>query len=156
MTDEAPAGPDQPAGPAHCRGFRLSDAMVLVAGAALALAGGAHLLVLLADALVRLCGAAAAHRDDLPEHWPVFWAATRGDRRNPLWSGFQVAGTALLGLTPAFLVLRLRRPRPPLRALLRQPGAVAGLAMVLGLLWGTGLLLSLFPERVDSMTAAPA
>jgi hypothetical protein len=62
----------------------------------------------------------------------------------------------LFGMTPAFFILRLRRPHPPMRVLLRQPGTVAGLAMVFGLFWGTGCLLVLFSDQVDSMTAAPA
>ena len=49
----------------------------------------------------------------------------------------------------------MRQPRPPLGTLLRQPGTVAGLAMVFGLFWGTGGLLWLFPDKFDSMIAAP-
>jgi hypothetical protein len=33
---------------------------------------------------------------------------------------------------------------------------VAGLAMVFGLFWGTGFLITLFPDKFDSMTAAPS
>jgi hypothetical protein len=132
------ASPERAVESTRCRQFRLSDAMILIAGAALSFAGGAHLFVLLADAFGRLCGVAVVHRTDLIEHWPVFWAATHDHVRNSLWYSFQVAGILLLGMTPTFLVLRLRRPRPPLRALLRQPGTVAALAMVFGLLWGTG------------------
>lgn len=156
MAHDTAASPDRATGAIRCREFRLSDAMILLAGAALCLSGGAHLLVLLADAFGHLCRDATAHREDLIAQWPVFWRATRNGLRNTLWYGFQVAGMSLLGLTPAFLVLRLRRPRPPLRALLRQPGTVAGLAMVFGLFWGTGCLIRLFPDGVDSMTAAPA
>jgi hypothetical protein len=54
------------------------------------------------------------------------------------------------------LAVRAFGPRPPLRALLRQPGMVAGLAMAFGLFWGTGGLISLFPDRFDSMNAAPS
>jgi hypothetical protein len=139
----------------HRRDFRLSDVIILLAGAALALAEGAHLVLLMADMFGRLCREAAAHRADLLSHWPVFWAATHDSLRNTLWYGYQVAGALLLGMTPAFLVLRLRRPRPPLRALVRQPGTVAALAMVFGLFWGTGGLLWLLPGEVDSFTAAP-
>src|SRR6516165_5614378 len=122
MVYNAVASLDPAAEPTFCRDFRLSDAMILIAGAALSFAGGAHLFVLLADEFGRLCREAAAHRTDLIEHWPVFWAATHDHIRNSLWYSFQVAGIFLLGVTPAFFVLRLRRPRLPLRALLRQPG----------------------------------
>jgi hypothetical protein len=153
---KAATGSDRTVELTRCREFRLSDAMILIAGAALALAAGSHLLLLLAEMLGRLCREAAAHRADLPAHWPVFWGATHDPLRNTLWYGFQVAEMFLVGMTPAFFVLRLRRPRPPWCALLRQPGTVAGLAMVFGLFWGTGCLLASFPDRVDSMTAAPA
>jgi hypothetical protein len=71
-----------------------------------------------------------------------------------VWYGFQVAETFLVGLWSTYFVLRLRRPRPPLGVLLRQPGTIAGLARVYGFFWGSGCLLSLFPGRVDSRNAA--
>jgi hypothetical protein len=156
MSHDMVASADQAPDQTPCRQFRLSDAMILLAGLALAFAAGAHLLVLLAQMLGRLCREAAEHRADLPGRWPVFWGATHDSLRNSVWYGYQVAETLLLGMTPAFLVVRLRRPRPPLRSLLRQPGTLAGLAMVFGLFWGTGCLLWLFPDKLDSMTAAPA
>jgi hypothetical protein len=79
--------------------------------------------------------------------WTEYWGADHA---------FQLAEMFLFSMTPAFFILRLRRPRPSLRVLLRQPGTVAALAMVFGLFWGTGALLALFPERVDAMTSAPA
>src|SRR5262245_2489496 len=138
---EAATGADRSVGPTRCRGFRLSDAMTLIAAAALALAMGPHLPLLLADMLGRLFRAAAAHSEDLPAHWPLFWGATHDPLRNTLWYGFQVSEVFLFAMTPAFIVLRLRRPRPPLRDLPRQPGTAAALAMVFGLFWGTGALI---------------
>lgn len=152
---EAAVGAEPAVETAHCRAFRLSDAMILLAGTALALAGGSHFLPLLADIFGQLCREAAAHGGDLPNNWSVFWAATHDSLRNAVWYGFQVAGAFLLGLTPAFLVIRLRRPRPPLRTLVRQPGMMAALAIVFGLFWGTGGLLWLLPGKVDAFTAAP-
>jgi hypothetical protein len=140
---------------ARGRAFRISDAMALIAGSALVLAAGSHLLGPWADTLGRLFRQALAHRDELPNHWPLFWDATHEPLRNTLWYGFQLAESLIFVMTPVFFYLRLRRPRPPLRDLLRQPGVVAGLAMVFGLFWGTGALLVLFPEKVDAMTAAP-
>jgi|GEM_PF-3248455 len=152
---EVATGTDGTVEQASCRAFRLSDAIILIAGAALALAAGSHLLMLGAGMLVRLCQEAAAHRADLFANWPLFWRSIRDPLSNTLWYGFQAAEITLFGLTPACFVLRLRRPRPPLLDLLRQPGTVALLAMVFGLFWVTGALLVLFPGKVDSMTAAP-
>jgi hypothetical protein len=137
------------------RTFGLFDAMILTAGAALAMSMGIHLLPLLADQVGRLWRGVAAHRGEVFLHWPVFWRATHDDLRNTLWYALQLAETVLFGLTLAFIAVRLRRPRPPLRTLLRQPGIVAVLAMAFGLFYGTGLLLSAFPGTVDSFTAAP-
>jgi hypothetical protein len=155
MANDTAASPQRATEPMPCRDFRLSDAMILIAGLALSLSG-AHLLVLMADAFRHLCRDAVVHRDALVAPWPAFWVAIRNELRSTLWYAFQVAGMVLLGMTPAFFVLRLRRPRPPLRALLRQPGTVAGMAMVLGLFWGTGSLITLFPDKFDSMNAAPS
>lgn len=152
---EAVIGADGTVELTHCRKFRLSDAMILLAGAALALSAGSHLLVLLAEMLGRLCREVMAHRADVVANWPLFWGATHDSLRNTLWYAFQVVEMFLFGMTPAFFAIRLRRPRPPLRTLLRQPGTVAGLAMVFGLFWGTGGLLWSFPGMVDTMTAAP-
>ena len=110
----------------------------------------------MADQVGGLWREAAAHRGDILIHWPLFWGATHNHLRNTLWYALQVAETGLVGLTLAFVAVRLRRPRPPLRTLLRQPGAVAVPAMVFGLFWGTGLLLYAFPGgSSDSFTAAP-
>lgn len=50
-----------------------------------------------------------------------------------LWYTFQLVEATLLRMTPAFLLIRLRRPRPPFPSHLRQPGTVLGLAVGLGL-----------------------
>jgi hypothetical protein len=155
MASSIVAGPDHTAEPARCRTFGLIDAMIVIAGVAICLAAGAHLFLFWADRLGRLCRAAAAHGPDMLLHWPVFWNAIRDDLRNTLWYGFQFTMSALVGLTLAFFAVRLRRPRPPLRVLIRQPGTVGGLAMVFGLFWVTGYLYYLFPDSADASTAAP-
>ena len=66
--------------------------------------------------------------------------ATHDSLRNVVFYGIQIGQMLLIGMTPAFLLIRIRRPRPAPRTLLRQPGTAAGLAMVLGLFWGTGCL----------------
>ena len=69
-----------------------------------------------------------------------------------LFYGLRVFEFFLLGMTPAFLLVRLRRPRPPIRALLRQPGSVAGLAIIFGQVWVTGWLHRLFFGRLNDPT----
>jgi hypothetical protein len=155
MAHQIALEPTRPAEPASDRPFGLSDAMILTAGAALSMSMGIHLLPLFADQAGDLVRDAVAHNDEVLAHWPAFWRATHDHLRNTLWYALQVAETVLIGLTLAFLALRLRRPRPPLRTLLRQSGMVAVLAMIFGLFLGTGLLLYAFPGRVDSFTAAP-
>ena len=104
----------------HCRKFTLADGMILVAGSALALASGrlffSDPIVHLIEWLPRLCGNAAAHRSDLFEHWPVFFANIRFPLIHTLWFSCRLVHLSLLGLTPTFFVLRLRRPRPVLHS----------------------------------------
>jgi hypothetical protein len=138
------------------RPFGITDAMILTAGAALALSASTHLIVLMVETFGRFWREASVFRGELPGRFPAFWVATHDLLRNTLWYGLQVAFALLLGFTPAWIVVRLRRPRPLWRVLVRQPGTVAALAMVLGLFWGTGALLILFPGHFDSMTAAPS
>jgi hypothetical protein len=56
----------------------------------------------------------------------------------------------LIPLAPTFLILHLRRPRPPLRRLSLRPGFAACLAATFGL--GTGCLMQAIREVVDRMT----
>ncbi len=128
----------------RCRKFTLADGMILVAGSALALASGrlffSDPIVHLIEWLPRLCGNAAAHRSDLFEHLPVFFANIRFPLIHTLWFSCRLVQLSLLGFTPTFFVLRLRRPRPVLRELLRQPGTMAGLAIVFGWVGVSGYL----------------
>jgi hypothetical protein len=133
--------------------------MILIAGLAIFLSGGMGLLLLCADQVVQL-GRAAIRASPITD-WPAFWRVIHDPLKNPhsltnaVNYGGQILGEFLVAMTPAYFIIRLRRPRPPARDLLRQPGTVAALAMVLGLFWGTGFLLWAFPGRVDSFTAAP-
>jgi hypothetical protein len=145
---------EQPGCATAPRNFGLSDAMNLIAGAALCLAAGMPLFGLWAAEAGRLWVDFWSHHAELIADPTAFWRASHDHLRNTVWYGFQVAETFFVVLWPTYFVIRLRRPRPLLRTLLRQPGTVAGLAVIFGLFWGTGLLLTLFPERVDSMNAA--
>ena len=112
-----------------------------------------HLLVLQAQEAGQLGAAAARHRGDLLSSGMMFWRATHDHLRNTLWYGFQAAESFLVGMTPAFFVLRLKRPRSPLRVVLWNSGTVAGLAIVFGFFWVTGQLFLWFPERLRFETA---
>jgi hypothetical protein len=138
------------------RRFGLSDGMILMAGLALALAEGVHLWGLLAGRLVGLGWDVYAIVADLPWRGRPLRAALRDDFRNTLWYGTQVAESLLFGFTPAWIVLRLKRPRPARMVLLRQPGTVAVLAMVFGAFWITGALVTLFPVAFQDGNAMPS
>ena len=135
-----------------CRRFTLADALILIAGLALVLSMGAHLLGLSAASLLDACIGSSLHVGVNWEGWPRLWREIRKPVIDTIWYGSQFAGTLLFGMTPIFFILRLKRPRPPLRALVVQPGMVAGLAMVFGLFWVMGLVHIVFPERLDSIS----
>ncbi len=101
----------------------------------------------------RLAVAAVAHGPNLFGDWAKFWNAIYEHLGNTLWYGLQAADMFLFGMTPAFFVLRLKRPRPSLRVILRNSGTAAVLAIVFGLFWVTGFLLLWFPETFRSETA---
>ena len=104
---------------------------------------------------IRLCRVIASEGLNIVNNWGAFRSAVLTDLRNVISYGFQSGEVILIGMTPAFVAVRLRQPRPVIRSLLHQPGFTAALAMIFGLFWGTGALLSAFPEQVDSFTAAP-
>jgi hypothetical protein len=126
-----------------CRKFGLSDAMVVVAGTALILASGPFFYKPIAhpiEWLPRLYAEAAAHASDSFEHWPVFWAAIRYPAIQSLWFSYRLNEMYLFGMIPTFFVIRLKRPRPALRGLIHQPGTVASLAIIFGMMWVSGYL----------------
>jgi hypothetical protein len=112
--------------------------MILIAGMAFSLAispSFGHPIERLIECLPQLWRAVAAHTSDLHEHWPIFWSAVRRPMSQCLWWSYRLIQIYLVGMTLTFLVLRLKRPRPALRELLRQPGMVASLAIVFGSVW---------------------
>ncbi len=110
--------PEDSIGPPRCRRFTLGDGMILIVAFALWLALARSGLVMLFDAARKIPIARLLTWED----WQVYLFGT------PAWgAAFLTFGNALLlgsftFLHPAFVILRLRRPRPPLRALIRQPG----------------------------------
>jgi hypothetical protein len=94
--------------PSPVRKFSILDAMILVAASALGLA------------LIRFLYATGRYLS-MGRPWYAFVAQYTVEATVPF----------LITWTLAFLVLRLRQPRPRLRRLLRQPGMVAcGAAVV--------------------------
>ncbi len=93
------------------RTFRLSDAMVLITATAVGLA-----------IFKPYYGVTRVYW--LP---PVRFAPRFLGRVNGLWSCLVLASPFAIAWTLAILGLRLRRPRPRWRRLIRQPGLVAGL-----------------------------
>jgi hypothetical protein len=111
MEETAASDVGRPAG----RPLTLVDAMIFILALGLGLALARPAMVLIADAV----------------------------RSDPRWRFQTLAGAVSLGrmlnivllnflffLLPAFLIVRLRRPRPPLRSLICQPGFVACAAPV--------------------------
>jgi hypothetical protein len=138
--------------PAACRPFRISDAMILIAGLAIVLAMGGHLFSWCALYVAQVCRTVVGHHDELWDNWPRVWRLIQEPVRQIVSYGFQAMGTLVVGMTPIFFILRLRSPRAPWRSLLVQPGMVAALAMVFGLFWVTGLVHMLIPGNIDAIT----
>jgi hypothetical protein len=154
VVEQHAASPIVPHEPAGCREFRLSDAMILLAGLAISLSMGAYLFVFFLDAFRHLCREALDNVMATFVNPLWFWSVIERGLRNTFWYGLQVLEILLGGMIPAFLVIRLRRPRPPLRCLIRQPGTVAAVAAVFGLFWVTGWLHILFADRITSESGA--
>ena len=155
MASETPTRRIPNAAPAAGRAFGVADAMILVAGLGLTLAGGLKLIVELADQLYYLYRTIADYDSPFYAKRPGFWRAWVANYwSSVLFYGLRVFEGFILGMTPAFLIVRLRRPRPPIRTLLRLPGTVAGLAIILGQLWVTGWLHRLFFGKLNDATVA--
>jgi hypothetical protein len=148
MSGSVASGAEHPA----CRKFTLADSLIFIAGLAIVLSMGAHLLKFATEYFLQICRVLVVRRAELWENWPPVWRAIREPLRQLVSYGFQCAGTLLFGVTPIFLILRMRRPRPVWRVLFVQPGVVAGLAMVFGFFWVAGLVQIVFPDRLDSIT----
>ncbi len=135
------------------RKFGVADAMILLAGFGFALAGGLKLLVALAEQCYYLCEVIAAYNSPFYANRPAFWRSWVAIYwSSTLYLAIRVFGIFLLGMTPAFLFVRLRRPRQPIRALFKQPGFVAGLAIIFGQFWLTGWLHRLYFGRLTDAT----
>jgi hypothetical protein len=106
MAAPAVTGIDRP----MSRPFGLADVMIVIIALALGLAIARPALVLIADAV---------RSDPLWRFRTLDGAVSLGRMLNNVLLNF------LLFLLPACLILRLKRPRPPLRSMISQPGFAA-------------------------------
>jgi hypothetical protein len=124
-----------------------------IGGIALWLTYGHRNFAVLLQQFIALCNAIAAYYGFIPAgpYGPpqyltssiaIYWSTV-------LWYVVQTSESLILIMTPVFLFLRVRRPRPSIRPLLSQPGTVAGLAVSFGLIWVTGWLHLLFFGRIN-------
>jgi hypothetical protein len=154
MSSETVTRPDAASDSKRRRDFGVSDAMALVAGAALAIWGGSKLVVRLVEQAIGLCRTIMHYNTAFYSRRPELWRQEVVVKWSTvLWYAFQVFEVLVLSLTLTFLLIRLRRPRPPLRGMLRQPGTVAGLAVTFGYFWVTGWLHRLFFGRIIDQCA---
>jgi hypothetical protein len=159
MTGDTPAIPIPAAETIRGRRFGVYDSMVLIAGIALLFAFENNKVRNLIQQLVELCKAIAAYYGFLPARPygpPQFLTKAIADYwSGVVWYGVQAAELLILIMTTVFLLMRVRRPRPSIRALIRQPGTVAGLAVTFGLILVAGWMHLLFFGRLIDGTVAP-
>lgn len=133
----ASMGVTGPAQPVASRPFQLVDAMILTAGAALALTPPSRDFI--------------THIPSKLQGWVEWSRHLAGRRIIPSLVGLDAGSmlardvvtylsglmtNPLIGLTLALIWIRLRRPRPPGRAIARQPGFAACAAALVGFFLG--------------------
>jgi hypothetical protein len=157
MTGESATAPVPAAVTIRGRRFSVYDSMISIAAIALLLAYDQNNIINLIQQFAALCKTVAAYYGFIsakPYGPPQFLMSSMANYWSTvLWYVIQSSEQLILIMTPVFLLMRVRRPRPPIRALLRQPGTVAGLAVPLGLIWVTGWLHRLFFGRIVDGTA---
>ena len=132
--------PPEPIPVERCRPFSLGDAMIFVAAAAvgLALVQGSGMFALLWSNL------RALPFGMLPG-WSAWWVyltkTNRGGTETIVLLASNVMVAFLMPLTVAYLIARLRRPRPALRRLWWQPGMIASEAWLVT--FGLGAFLEI-------------
>ncbi len=159
MTGGNVTGPVPAAGTTRGRKLSVYDSLISIGGIALLLKYGLRDFINLFEQFRGLCSTIAAHYGFIsarPYGPPQFLMRSMANYwSSVLWYGVQASEVLILVMTPVFLLMRARRPRPPIRALLRQPGTVAGLAVPLGLIWVAGWLHLLFFGRIIDGTVTP-
>jgi len=153
MTAEDTTVPVPGPGTTQGRRFGIYDAMISIGGMAILLTYGGkdfssllQQLTGLCRAIAAYCGLVSARPSGPPQLLMRYMADYWG---GVLWYGVQASELLVLIMTPVFLLMRVRRPGAPIRAMLRQPGTVAGLAVTFGYFWVTGWLHRLFFGRIN-------
>jgi hypothetical protein len=133
--------------------------MVFIAGIALLFGFEIDKVQILIAQLVSLAKAIAAYVGFVPATSygpPQFLTRTIATYWSTVeWYGVQVAELLILNLTMIFLLIRVRRPRPPAGALIRQPGTVAGLAVIFALTFVVGWMHFLYFGRLIDGAVTP-
>ena len=123
------------------RRFGVSDAMLLIASAGLAVWGGTKPSNHMVEQFIGMCQTIMDFNNVRYRVGVMSWRQDVWMRWSTvLWYLFQVIDVLVFSLTPALLLIRARPPRPPICAILRQPGTVACLAVAFGYLWVFGWL----------------
>lgn len=134
------------------RTFGVLDGMICIAGIACAIAFGSRDFTRLLQQLTGLSNTVAEHYGfSSTRHYgpPEFRLRSISNYwSGALWYMVQVSETLILSMAPIVLLTRLRQPRPPIRALLSQPGTVAALAVVAGSVIVSGWLHFFFFGRI--------
>ena len=138
------------------RQFGVYDLMIGIAGIALLLSSGQTLFLSFVDQCMGLFKIITAYFGFIPSNTfgpPAYLMKMMTHYRSGVvWSGLRVSEQLILIVTPVFLLMRFRKPRPPIRVLLKQPGIIAGLAAAIGLILVAGWLHHFFFGRlVDRM-----
>jgi hypothetical protein len=123
------------------RRFSVSHAMLLIGSAGLALWGGVKPFNDMVEQFIGMCRATMDYNNVIYRVGLMTWRQDVLMRwSDVLWYFFQVIDVLVFSLTPTLLLIRARPPRPPIRAILRQPGTIACLAIAFGYLWVMGWL----------------
>jgi hypothetical protein len=140
------------------RKFGVGDLMIIIGGIAVLIVYGRTHFIALAQQVYGLCFAFAggyglispgpAGKRNLLNMIPEYWNGV-------VWEAVQVAELLILSSMFAVLIMRLRRPRPPVYVLLRQPGTIAGLAGAFSVVVVLGWLHRLYFGRLVEATVAP-
>jgi hypothetical protein len=136
------------------RKFGVLDLMISIGGIALVLTYGQHYFQILLEQLLSLGKTVAAYYGFMSTRVPpqILLKSMANYWSTVLWYAVQTSELLILIMTPVFLFMRVRQPRPPISDLLRQPGTVAGLGVTFGFIWVTGWLHRLFFGRINDGT----
>ena len=145
-----------PSSPIRYRQFGVYDLMIVIAGIALLLSFNQRIFLSFVDQCTGLFKTFAAYFGFISSNSfgpPEYLKTSMANFGSGVCgSGLRVSEQLILIITPVFLLIRFRNPRPPIRVLLKQPGTIAGLAAALGLTLVVGWLHRIFFGRlVDGM-----